>query len=263
MATQARSAAHPRACGENDALTARYMRGDGSSPRVRGKLDSGVHHSSPQGLIPARAGKTGAGVPAGGRSRAHPRVCGENGCSSRVAPSHIGSSPRVRGKLAQCGGDVDVGRLIPACAGKTCQVSTRRRTGRAHPRVCGENGPRSPLRARLLGSSPRVRGKRGSWSTSRCQVRLIPARAGKTRPTACRRCRCRAHPRACGENMGAWTYVIQPVGSSPRVRGKPLFVNGFHLSFGLIPARAGKTRQVSEPRTPSSAHPRACGENKP
>ena len=49
---------HPRACGENDALTARYMRGDGSSPRVRGKLRDLVSERVEARLIPARAGKT-------------------------------------------------------------------------------------------------------------------------------------------------------------------------------------------------------------
>ena len=50
-------------------------------------------------------------------------------------------------------------------------------------------------------------------------------------------------------------------GSSPRVRGKPPGRGVARAAMGLIPARAGKTLQVSEPRMPSSAHPRACGEN--
>ena len=51
--------AHPRVCGENwVGGPNNFMRG-GSSPRVRGKPPYPTRHTSPCGLIPACAGKTG------------------------------------------------------------------------------------------------------------------------------------------------------------------------------------------------------------
>ena len=70
----------------------------GSSPRVRGKLQSLDIDVLKEGLIPACAGKTfvesGDAITGG----AHPRVCGENMVCRRVAEAIPGSSPRVRGK---------------------------------------------------------------------------------------------------------------------------------------------------------------------
>ena len=53
------------------------------------------------------------------RRRAHPRVCGENTEVDISATSAAGSSPRVRGKQRVIELHPGVGRLIPACAGKT------------------------------------------------------------------------------------------------------------------------------------------------
>ena len=50
-------------------------------------------------------------------------------------------------------------------------------------------------------------------------------------------------------------------GSSPRVRGKPLWRSGRSVSLGLIPARAGKTSESPPQGRLRPAHPRACGEN--
>ena len=70
--------AHPRACGENRKHRGHPFVRLGSSPRVRGKPDNlsiyGVRH----GLIPARAGKTGAARGRPDHCWAHPRACGEN-----------------------------------------------------------------------------------------------------------------------------------------------------------------------------------------
>ena len=51
--------------------------------------------------------------------RAHPRVCGENARARGAGVTHVGSSPRVRGKLGATGSGSDFVGLIPACAGKT------------------------------------------------------------------------------------------------------------------------------------------------
>ena len=171
--------------------------------------------------------------------------------------------------------------LIPACAGKTSTPTSRPCPPRAHPRVCGENecgeaqglagGGSSPrvrenvnspmMMTAWPGSSPRVRGKPGRLAATGRPARLIPARAGKTYCRInCLRTR-RAHPRACGENVGGPGEHGENVGSSPRVRGKR---EGHLLAAdadGLIPARAGKTAAAPIVSSHCAAHPRACGEN--
>ena len=94
----------------------------------------------------------------------------------------------------------------------------------------------------LVGSSPRVRGKRRPRGRRPHPRRLIPARAGKTLFAVC--------------------MSLVWLGSSPRVRGKRRSCRGFGAEGGLIPARAGKTAHYSTALSHSAAHPRACGENR-
>ena len=51
---------------------------------------------------------------------------------------------------------------------------------KAHPRVCGENPETGEVKERLVGSSPRVRGKLPGWGANGGRGGLIPACAGKT-----------------------------------------------------------------------------------
>ena len=194
----------------------------GSSPRVRGKLPRQSGKTFLLGLIPARAGKTrccarGVGVPP-----AHPRACGENKIAVRPEKSAVGSSPRVRGKRRDgCCGWGSCG-LIPARAGKTAPQSPTRCATGAHPRACGENLARAVWDVVSAGSSPRVRGKHRGPDRRGHQLRLIPARAGKTMRTQPPPPPRWAHPRACGENMWNAVNAADVAGSSPRVRGKPV-----------------------------------------
>ena len=136
------TAAHPRVCGENHSPAILSSVCDGSSPRVRGKLLEGLRISRFRGLIPACAGKTGPHSERILRTKAHPRVCGENSVSGTSRVLSPGSSPRVRGKLRITDLPRWMTGLIPACAGKTSPSPPRKNQGPAHPRVCGENGCR-------------------------------------------------------------------------------------------------------------------------
>ena len=131
----------------------------------------------------------------------------------------------------------------------------------AHPRACGENVTLTVILSAVSGSSPRVRGKPPSRRLQRPRPRLIPARAGKTSAKPPPTPPARAHPRACGENLGTVTVSWRWSGSSPRVRGKQGDRGSVCWWEGLIPARAGKT--LRGPSWPAAlrAHPRACGEN--
>ena len=192
--------AHPRVCGENLPSPETLAQTTGSSPRVRGKrCYSGLTHFSER-LIPACAGKTWNSTRGKVTRRAHPRVCGENRGDAVGSVTVTGSSPRVRGKHISGHRRPRLPRLIPACAGKTAKSNTSAGTSRAHPRVCGENRRRRCLMRSLLGSSPRVRGKRRCQVARRLGQWLIPACAGKTRRPQDLQVQRRAHPRVCGEN---------------------------------------------------------------
>ena len=233
--------AHPRACGENPFISTVLGYDIGSSPRVRGKRPLQPGHFSVFGLIPARAGKTVRYESKITPPAAHPRACGENPTESEWVMGWGGSSPRVRGKLAVRQSHQDSVGLIPARAGKTVRTVWRRTGSGAHPRACGENVMLVRGSSGIVGSSPRVRGKRRSrWSRGQ-SARLIPARAGKTWVDTMCIGIYRAHPRACGENGCSHNGVCYPPGSSPRVRGKRRGCGGWCSPTRLIPARAGKT----------------------
>ncbi len=136
-------------------------------------------------------------------------------------PVASGSSPRGRGK--------------PRLRGSSADPRP------AHPRAGGENFENGFDCARRLGSSPRGRGKPPPMSAT-CSLT-------------------KAHPRAGGENILRSVGGPHAQGSSPRGRGKPELTMEDATALGLIPARAGKTRQATKRALPSRAHPRAGGEN--
>ena len=140
-------------------------------------------------------------------------------------------------------------------------MNVNTRPHQAHPRVCGENATTASTGITLVGSSPRVRGKRAVGVLDGDVDRLIPACAGKTGRRAVEAERFRAHPRVCGENLLGFDVVTSAWGSSPRVRGKPALSEGGGSSVGLIPACAGKTRRSPSVARGAWAHPRVCGEN--
>ena len=256
-----RSAAHPRACGENPGDRTESATLDGSSPRVRGKRGLQRRLRGFAGLIPARAGKTTCSTRGSPPTTAHPRACGENEVSVRRCASGEGSSPRVRGKPELLADSRVETRLIPARAGKTIIIFGTPENIAAHPRACGENRPRPCRMFSCEGSSPRVRGKREVIDAHSARVGLIPARAGKTTRGIGPSVNPGAHPRACGENMPGGERVELGTGSSPRVRGKRTGTTPTPPPGRLIPARAGKTDFTGGGHWGSPAHPRACGEN--
>ena len=110
-------------CGENAARDYIVESEKGSSPRVRGKLEDKEWALVHDGLIPACAGKTKNWASSLKTRRAHPRVCGENREIEYFGWYEQGSSPRVRGKRITTALVPLLTRLIPACAGKTGQIT--------------------------------------------------------------------------------------------------------------------------------------------
>ena len=69
---------HPRACGENPHDPLPCLVGQGSPPRVRGKLPDDRVIRRGRRITPARAGKTAVCCRNRAASTDHPRACGEN-----------------------------------------------------------------------------------------------------------------------------------------------------------------------------------------
>ena len=110
---------HPRACGANACMTGVIDNVDGSSPRMRGKLDIELHGVGYRRIIPAHAGQTRNHEDHGHLRTDHPRACGANlGCLWSI-PGSNGSSPRMRGKRFPAYASGGRNRIIPAHAGQT------------------------------------------------------------------------------------------------------------------------------------------------
>ena len=235
------SAAHPRSRGENEVDVGDCEGGCGSSPLTRGKRDGGRGGERRGGLIPAHAGKTSPAGQTRDRGRAHPRSRGENTKGAGNALLGAGSSPLTRGKPGQWVRRVARRGLIPAHAGKTECKHGEPVSDRAHPRSRGENRVLLRARSSCGGSSPLTRGKQNGILRAMRECGLIPAHAGKTKPSTDATRACRAHPRSRGENQSRHSHSVKSRGSSPLTRGKRAHRAGDRAGYGLIPAHAGKT----------------------
>ena len=151
--------------------------------------------------------------------------------------------------------------IIPAYAGNTGSAICCMRYGRDHPRVCGEHSILVFSRWNVLGSSPRMRGTPLDFPLDSLTLGIIPAYAGNT--TSCPRypCRCRDHPRVCGEHTYESTAPDIMKGSSPRMRGTLAGVGQFANLLGIIPAYAGNTSVPVVGEWIGGDHPRVCGEH--
>ena len=191
---------HPRACGANIDMSVPIEDMDGSSPRMRGKLDAAERAIGCGRIIPAHAGQTTSGNPLKIADSDHPRACGANLIECLKHNLDTGSSPRMRGKLIAHGIVGERLRIIPAHAGQTLPVGRSHRERPDHPRACGANAGTTGVAAATPGSSPRMRGKRPEDIQSDNLTRIIPAHAGQTEypmPTSPTE---PDHPRACGAN---------------------------------------------------------------
>ena len=171
---------HPRACGANTAVEAREAVRRGSSPRMRGKRRRRNCSPSAARIIPAHAGQARRRRRLWPSSPDHPRACGANDAARSDMASSTGSSPRMRGKRQIRLPPIRRPRIIPAHAGQTTVLLSRSQVCADHPRACGANPCRPPIRWMNTGSSPRMRGKRIADFEDVAYVRIIPAHAGQT-----------------------------------------------------------------------------------
>ena len=191
---------------------------------MRGALSDQEGTYQAIGIIPACAGSTAPHGRTARPKRDHPRMCGEHSFNIHQFAGEQGSSPHVRG--ARSGGS-SVSLLmgiIPACAGSTKGAFGIQGRHWDHPRMCGEHALNEMKIPREVGSSPHVRGARGSC--------VVPERVGGIIP-AC-----------AGEHQRFDDGEIYTAGSSPHVRGAQENQGHHWWCRGIIPACAGSTGWV-------------------
>ena len=144
-------------------------------------------------------------------------------------------------------------RITPAHTGKTYLI-LHLCLFPDHPRSHGENFLKSGSLARMRGSPPRMRGK----PDAKLSQVPTPAHAGKTGCQTFASSGCRDHPRACGENSGHPSSNGAEIKDHPRTHGENLKTC---VSYGITPARTGKTASRARRRRSRRDHPRTHGEN--
>ena len=92
---------------------------------------------------------------------------------------------------------------------------------------------------------------------------IIPAGAGRRKRVARLRVSVGDHPRGCGEKIAGSTPTLAAKGSSPRVRGEAGGDGGMVGGVGIIPAGAGRRRNLRQTKSRRRDHPRGCGEKSP
>ena len=180
------------------------------------------------GLIPARAGNTGARTHTHRRERAHPRSRGEHGFAVVFPAPGGGSSPLARGTHPYCHPARTRNGLIPARAGNTLTPPSCSSPKRAHPRSRGEHDSYGDKVIKGAGSSPLARGTRHRRHQSPESNGLIPARAGNTGVRFGVLMGAWAHPRSRGEHAtgkgrSPWFWGSSPLARGTRVRPRPRY----------------------------------------
>ncbi len=171
----------------------------------------------------------------------HPHACGENTDGRTAVTATTGTPPRVWGKLIQRVRNWSGVRYTPTRVGKTATPPTSPDRPPVHPHACGENDETDDSIRVRIGTPPRVWGKRKHAAPQDEISRYTPTRVGKT-----------------WQSHGIRVVVD---GTPPRVWGKLPLLTGVLTRVRYTPTRVGKTPSAGPPRTRSSVHPHACGEN--
>ena len=152
----------------------------------------------------------------------HPRSRGVYSTTSASVSSPAGSSPLARGLLGASVPPLHAGPgIIPARAGFTeteCSIQPERVD---HPRSRGVYSHCGCTWYRQGGSSPLARGLQAEHIIGVYRHRIIPARAGFTRPARDGRGAARDHPRSRGVYIKVFSTSRAICGSSPLARGLP------------------------------------------
>ena len=290
---------HPRSRGVYGEPVPARLGVMGSSPLARGLHQSLLRGVLRRGIIPARAGFTGAVeavrapagiIPAragftpepparrtppwdhprsrgvyrrgrGGQSASgdHPRSRGVYRIVAEWAVAKSGSSPLARGLLTIGPDEPEAFRIIPARAGFTAEILLVVSFVKDHPRSRGVYLKATYRTLSAYGSSPLARGLRRGRRVQVRRARIIPARAGFTERSGRAWPATADHPRSRGVYAAAIAASTPPWGSSPLARGLRTQRAGGPQLGRIIPARAGFTPLRSAGPTGRRDHPRSRG----
>ena len=191
--------------------------------------------------------------------RDHLRVCGADRHRRRTVPQLPGSSPRVRSRRCHRSGNQPHPGIISACAEQTSSYPPSREVCGDHLRVCGADFITSSSLIPKPGSSPRVRSRPAALY---CQVAyrgIISACAEQTTGSDYTHLFSGDHLRVCGADHSSHDPKPRMVGSSPRVRSRPLARLLVLPPVGIISACAEQTWFLSCNCCLSWDHLRVCG----
>ena len=250
---------HPRSRGVYCRGRPPSSRSSGSSPLARGLPGRRHGPGLEPRIIPARAGFTRRPARSPRRKGDHPRSRGVYPGMSITMIRMAGSSPLARGLRRRRLGAGGARGIIPARAGFTAWTAPWSSTSTDHPRSRGVYGPAPATASSPAGSSPLARGLPHGPLRGLRRPRIIPARAGFTR--SCRSAYGDAgdHPRSRGVYQSGGLWIGAVLGSSPLARGLPSHSIQWRDHPGIIPARAGFTRNDHPPLALSWDHPRSRG----
>ena len=131
---------------------------------------------------------------------------------------------------------------------------------RAYPRSRGETWTNLSGTTPKKGLSPLARGNRPRTVATNPSRGPIPARAGKPTTDRDSSALIRAYPRSRGETASWQAVRFASWGLSPLARGNLRRWIRSWLSFGPIPARAGKPALLAKTALAMRAYPRSRGE---
>ena len=270
---------HPRSRGVYRAGNTHHRLLRGSSPLARGLLSPSERGGALTRIIPARAGFTALFIITRSPRPDHPRSRGVYPTRPSRPWSSWGSSPLARGLPEDTMNTTIIRGIIPARAGFTRRPRADLRPGADHPRSRGVYREAFEQQTERTGSSPLARGLRFLSLSSGAvldhprsrgvyvgyapehddAVRIIPARAGFTKPSIRARIRARDHPRSRGVYAMGPCTAMRARGSSPLARGLLRAQYWRDVLRWIIPARAGFTARARRPDRRSGDHPRSRG----
>ena len=227
--------------GEDQRSRAHHFTASGSPPHARGRRGCCAQRSRSGRITPACAGKTSR-RPGGRRSATdHPRMRGEDAIQFQNHRGPYGSPPHARGRQPSFPEERTMGRITPACAGKTAPEQNLGQLSRDHPRMRGEDSTTGRATPCRTGSPPHARGR-------------LPNGGVGVRPL-------RDHPRMRGEDPTTTCRLVQRRGSPPHARGRRAKAAEARLRERITPACAGKTFEAHAQPPGKPDHPRMRGED--
>ena len=235
---------HPRMRGEDIDGGVAFEMDYGSPPHARGRRVEDDFHAATCRITPACAGKTSNARGWRSRDRDHPRMRGEDACTTVARRCSAGSPPHARGRRGTGFSHIETLGITPACAGKTNLPQIPVASNSDHPRMRGEDDYETERPVGHKGSPPHARGRPAFHSTADISTRITPACAGKTKWWDKVKSLPADHPRMRGEDSCLIILLGLKTGSPPHARGRHVqSIRPLNL-LRITPACAGKTHGI-------------------